>query len=227
MVKIIQQKTKFPIKTKREPSKKIHSDLFPNSIRAIICGPSGCGKTVVLYNLIAHSKGLKFSNLYVISQSLGQEKYRNLTEIFKYLDDDVKLFTSSICEITPNDVENDSIVVFDDIKRDKICDKNIELFFSMGRHKGLSCFYLCQTYSKIPKQLIRDNANFIILFKQDDMNLKHVYCNHVGGDVSFPEFKEMCDICWKEDYGFLVIDKQSSLNNGRYRCKFDKFFKLN
>src|SRR5436190_22617639 len=74
MVKIIQQKTKFPIKTKREPSKKIHSDLFPNSIRAIICGPSGCGKTVVLYNLIAHKKGLKFSNLYVISKNMEQEK---------------------------------------------------------------------------------------------------------------------------------------------------------
>src|SRR5436190_22017636 len=74
MVKFIQQKTKFPIKTKRENCKKIHSDLIPKTIRALICGPSGCGKTVVLYNLIAHSKGLKFSNLYVISQSLGQEK---------------------------------------------------------------------------------------------------------------------------------------------------------
>src|SRR5436190_24082860 len=132
MVKFIQQKTKFPIKTKREHCKKIHSDLFPNTIRALICGPSGCGKTVMLYNLIAHTKGLKFSNLYVISQSLGQEKYRNLNEIFKYLDEDVKLCTSSICEITPNDVENDSIIVFDDIKRDKICDKKTNYFSPWG-----------------------------------------------------------------------------------------------
>ena len=88
-------------------------------------------------------------------------------------------------------------------------------------------FYLCQTYSKIPKQLIRDNANFIILFKQDDMNLKHIYNNHVGSDINFQEFKDMCNTCWADKYGFLVIDKQSSLNNGRYRCKFDKFFKLN
>ena len=225
-MKFIQQKTKFPIKTKREHCKKIHCDLFPNTIRGLICGPSGSGKTVVLYNLIVNKNGLKFSNLYIISQSLEQEKYRNLTEIFKYLDEDVKLFTSSMCEITPNDVENDSIIVFDDIKRDKLCDKNIELFFSMGRHKGLSCFYLCQTYSKIPKQLVRDNANFIILFKQDDINLKHIYNNHVGGDVSFQEFKDMCESCWKEDYGFLTIDKQSSLNKGRYRCKFDKYFEL-
>jgi len=226
MVKSVQQKLKFPIKTRREPKKILHSKLFPNTIRALICGPSGCGKTVVLYNMIVNKNGLKFSNLYVISQSLEQEKYRNLTEIFKYLTEDVKLFTDSSCKMTPNDVENDSIIVFDDIKRDTICDKNIEQFYSMGRHKGLSCFYLCQTYSKIPKQLVRDNANFIILFKQDDMNLKHVYNNHVGGDVSFQEFKDMCESCWKEDYGFLTIDKQSSLNKGRYRCKFDKYFEL-
>ena len=68
MVKSVQQKVKFPIKTRREPKKILHSKLFPNTIRALICGPSGCGKTVVLYNLIVNKNGLKFSNLYVISQ---------------------------------------------------------------------------------------------------------------------------------------------------------------
>jgi len=226
MVKLIPQKTKFKIKIKREKIKKLHGKLFPNSIRSVICGPSGCGKTVVLYNLIVNKNGLKFSNLYIISQSLEQEKYQNLSKIFDFTNDEVKLVTSSECEITPNDVEPDSIVVFDDIKRNKAHDKNIEQFFSMGRHRGLNCFYLCQTYSKIPKQLIRDNANFIILFKQDDMNLKHVYNNHVGSDVSFTEFKEMCEECWKDDYGFLVIDKQSPLSDGRYRHMFDNYFKI-
>src|SRR5215468_6138426 len=106
-MRFIQQKSKFEIKTKRQNKKKLHSELFPNSIRAIICGPSGCGKTVVLYNLIVHKKGLKFSNLYIISQSLEQEKYRDLTEIFGYTNDEVKLVTSPVCEITPNNVEPD------------------------------------------------------------------------------------------------------------------------
>jgi len=221
-MKTIQQKIKFPINAKRANTKRLHSALFPNSIRGIICGPSGCGKTVVLYNLIVGKNGLKFTNLYLISQSLEQEKYRDLTKIFDYLTEDVKLYTSPTCDLTPNDVEPDSVVVFDDI----IHDKNIEQFFAMGRHRGLNCFYLCQTYSKIPKQLIRDNANFIILFKQDDMNLKHIYNNHVGSDLSFQQFKNICDYCWKDEYGFLVIDKQSPLNDGRYRCTIDKYFKL-
>ncbi|KAG5312438.1 SETMR methyltransferase, partial [Acromyrmex insinuator] len=32
-------------------------------------------------------------------------------------------------------------------------------YFSMGRYANVDCFYLCQTYARIPKHLIRDNAN--------------------------------------------------------------------
>jgi hypothetical protein len=58
-----------------------------------------------------------------------------------------------------------------------MCDKqdNMRQYFSMGRHRGIDCFYLCQTYTKVPKHLIRDNANMIILFKQDELNLICLY----------------------------------------------------
>jgi len=58
------------------------------------------------------------------------------------------------------------------------------------------------------------------------MNLKHVYNNHVGGDISFDQFKQMCNFCWKEDYGFITIDKQSPFNKGRFRFMFDKFLQI-
>ncbi|KAL4090161.1 hypothetical protein QTP88_025060 [Uroleucon formosanum] len=48
------------------------------------------------------------------------------------------------------------------------------------------------SYSKVPKQLLRDNANFIVLFKQDETNLKHVYNEHCSGDMSYSEFKDFC-----------------------------------
>lgn len=216
----VQQKTKFPIKSIKIKEKHVHNCLFPNNMRCLICGSSGCGKTVLLFNLIVQKEGLKFTNLYVISQSLEQDKYRALKKVFELVDD-VQLHTMKSCEITPNDVPVGSVVVFDDVQNDE----NIAQFFAMGRHRKLNCFYLCQTYSKIPKQLVRDNANFIILFKQDDLNLKHVYNNHVGSDFTFQEFKKLCHECWNTDeYGFVVIDKQSPLNKGRYRCKFDKFY---
>lgn len=61
--------------------------------------------------------------------------------------------------------------------------------FSMGRHSGTNLiFYLVNTYSKIPKQLIRDNANFLIIFKQDDKNVSHEHCSV---DMGFVEFQQM------------------------------------
>ena len=53
----------------------------------------------------------------------------------------------------------------------------------MGRHRLIDCFYLCQTYAQIPKHLIRDNLNFLVLFRQDEMNLKHIYGDHVNTDM--------------------------------------------
>ena len=93
----------------------------------------------------------------------------------------------------------------------------------MGRHKDVHCFYLCQSYTRIPKQLIRDNANMLVVFKQDNNNLKHIFNNHVNPDMTFSEFQEICQMCWNKKFGFLVIDKECDLGNGRYRNGFDKF----
>lgn len=93
----------------------------------------------------------------------------------------------------------------------------------MGRHKNVDCFYLCQSYSRIPKQLIRDNANLIMVFKEDDLNLRHVYDDHVNTDMTFQKFKEVCGECWKDKYGFLVINKDNAIAEGRYCKAFDYY----
>ena len=94
----------------------------------------------------------------------------------------------------------------------------------MGRHKNVDCFYLCQSYAKVPKHLIRDNVNLLAIFRQDDVNLKHIYDDHVNTDMSYNRFKELSGKCWgKDNYGFLVIDKDGALNDGRYRKGFDSF----
>ena len=98
----------------------------------------------------------------------------------------------------------------------------------MGRHSGSSSvFYLAQTYSKIPKQLVRDNSNFLIILKQDDMNLRHVFNDHSSTDMDFSEFRKISHLCWNQsDYGFMVFDKTLEMNNGRYRCGFHTFIKI-
>jgi len=67
---------------------------------------------------------------------------------------------------------------------DVACEKqnNIRSYFCMGRHKNTDSFYLCQTYTHVSKHLIRDTANMIIMFKQDDLNMRHIYRDHVNSD---------------------------------------------
>lgn len=123
---------------------------------------------------------------------------------------------------SPNEAKPNSIMIFDDVACDR--QDHMRAYFSMGRHRSIDSFYLTQTYTKVPKHLLRDNANLIILFRQDELNLKHVYDEHVGMDMPFVKFKEICAKCWEKDnHGFVVISKDSELNNGRYRLGLDTF----
>ncbi|EZA60817.1 hypothetical protein X777_13017 [Ooceraea biroi] len=65
--------------------------------------------------------------------------------------------------------------------------------------------------------------NLLILFKQDGTNLKHVYNDHVNTDIPYNDFCALCRSCWQRKYGFVVIDKDSPLANGRYRNGFNMF----
>lgn len=202
-----------------------HGPLFPKSIRAIICGPSGSGKTNILFSLLSEPNGLKFANVYVHSKSLYQPKYQLLEKAMalvpgmKYYS-----FRENDDVIDPSEARENSIFIFDDVACDK--QDKIRAYFAMGRHKSVDTFYLCQTYTRIPKHLIRDNANVLVLFKQDEMNLKHIYDDHVTTDMSFNVFKDICGECWQENYGVLVMVKENDLHNGRYRKGFDEFICL-
>lgn len=200
-----------------------HGVLLPNTIRSIVCGPSNCGKTNLLVSLIESSNGVRFENVYVYSKSLQQAKYQYLENILKPLSKDIGYYTFSNNSevIPPDEAMPNSIFIFDDVACDK--QNTIREYFAMGRHFDIDSFYLCQTYAKIPKHLIRDNANFIIVFKQDAVNLRHIFDDHVNTDMRYEDFVELCSACWKQPYGFLVIDKDSEICNGRYRRGFNEF----
>lgn len=204
-----------------------HSALLPNSIRCIIAGPSNCGKTNLLISLIESEHGLKFENIYIYSKSLEQEKYTYLKNVFSDMNEiGFHTFSSSDKVIAPSQAKKNSIMIFDDV----ICDKNqenIKNYYCLGRHRNIDCFYLTQTYTRISKHLIRDNCNLVILFRQDDMNLKHVYNDmSIACDMKFEQFREFCLDCWRKKYGFAVVDLDSNVNHGRYRKSFSVFLKL-
>lgn len=223
-----EQSLKLPIAnfdsvTEQEKHVERHGELLPNSIRAVFCGPSNCGKTNSLLTLLTHPNGLRFENVYVYSKSLNQPKYKFLKELLDPIED-IQYFPFSEHEevLSPDRALPNSIMIFDDIACEK--QDNVRAFFCMGRHRNVDCFYLCQSYARIPKHLIRDNVNLLATFRQDDVNLKHIYDDHVNSDMTFQNFKDLCHKCWRDDkHGFIVIDKDRPINSGRYRKGFDVF----
>jgi len=200
-----------------------HGILLPNSIRAIICGPSNCGKTNLLLNLLYNPNGLSFQNIYLYSKSRYQAKYQELESVLSLIPEIGYFpFDDNESVIPPNDAKENSIFIFDDVACEK--QQHIRAYFCMGRHKNVDSFYLAQTYTRIPKHLVRDNANLLVLFRQDFTNLKHIYYDHVNTDMSFNKFCEMCQHCWNlSNYNCIVIDKTRDLNDGRYRIGFDEY----
>ena len=100
--------------------------------------------------------------------------------------------------------EKKNLMIFDDLQLIK--QNKCEAYYIRGRHSNVDCFYLAQNYFKLPRQTIRENANFICLFPQDQKNIDHIYNDHASTDMPKDEFKKLCKTAWKQRHGFLVIE---------------------
>ena len=116
--------------------------------------------------------------------------------------------------------EDKNLMIFDDLLLERQ-NANVIIFVE---DSNVDCFYLSQNYFKLPRQTIRENANFICLFPQDLKNINHIYNDHVGDDMTKKEFRKFCKKCWEKPYGFAVIDLTSKKETGKYRSGFDNFF---
>ena len=149
-------------------------------------------------------------------------------ELAKTVDKDLNLtcnfFESSTDVPDPRDLDggNKNLMIFDDLLLE--IQNKTECYYVRDRHSNVDCFYLSQNYFKLPRQTIRENANFICLFPQDLKILNHIYNDHVGDDMSKEEFRNFCKKCWEKPYGFTVIDLTSKKDSGKYRSGFDNFF---
>jgi GTPase SAR1 family protein len=153
-------------------------------LKCLIVGTSGFGKTTLLYSLIRKEQGRPFHYLYIFSKSLEQEGYQILKREYEKLsteEDEQIDYSFNRCEelISVDECEPNSLVVFDD------CVNNqqqhiIKDCFVRGRHKNISCVYLTQSYTKVDRQLIRNDINFLCIFRQSPKYTKEIYIVHVG-----------------------------------------------
>ena len=94
-------------------------------------------------------------------------------------------------------------------------------YFVRSRHKNISCVYLSQNWTKLNFNIIRNNLNFLCVFKQNSFYIRQIYNEVADNDMTLEEFKHLCKSAWKEDFGFLTINLTRKFINEKYFNKFD------
>ena len=145
-------------------------------------------------------------------------------EIKKKSDIDCHFFENSSDVPDPRELnpKDKNLMVFDDLMLEKqsACEK----YYARGRHNNVDCVYLSQNYFKLPRQTIRENANFICLFRQDLKNINHIYSDHASSDMKLEEFRAMLKEIWKGPHNFAVIDLTREKDIGKFRNCLDEFY---
>ena len=115
-----------------------------------------------------------------------------------------------------------SLLLLDDCFRGK--QNKAEAYYTRGRHKNCDTIFIAQNYFRLPRQTIRENSNFIILFPQDAKNLTHIHAGHCANDIALLEFNQFCHGVWSKEHYFVTIDLTSTPTNGKYRENFNRFY---
>lgn len=129
------------------------------------------------------------------------------------------------CEAIPDpkslDPKLKNVIILDDCYLGK--QSKAGAYYSRGRHSNCDCFYISQNYFALPRNSVRENSNFIILFPQNAKSIEHIYRDHCS-DIPFEEFKAFCKSVWATKFSFITIDLTCSLQNGKYRKNLETFY---
>ena len=223
--------------------------------RCIITGPSECGKSVFLTNLILniineydkiyiyspslhqdlYQKLIKcFGNyipIHIIPNILNEEDIDIVIEEivnnkdFEKSNIEIETF-DNIEELKfPQEYENNSIIILDDLNEKEINNEKIQAMFKKGRHNNLSIFIISQDYYELPKRTIRCNGNVFHLFKPNNyLDIRNIYQDKASMDMTLDESKYLTSICWNKNYQPLTIDMSKDKYTGRYRLGLNSIF---
>ena len=219
-----------------------------HAVRCIITGPSECGKSVFLTNFILniineHDKKYIYSpslnqDLYqklikcfsnyipikIIPNILNEEDIDIVVEEvinnkdFEKSDIEIETF-DNIEELKfPQEYENNSNIILDDLNEKEIINEKIQAMFKQGRHNNLSIFIISQDYYELPKRTIRAKGNIYHIFKPNNFrDVLNLYQYKASMDMTLTEFKLLTSTCWNKNYQPLTIDMTKTAYDGRYR----------
>ena len=224
-------------------------------VRCIITGPSSSGKSILLTNLNLniineydkiyiyspslhqdlYQKLIKcFSNyipIHIIPNILNEEDINIVIEEvvnnknFEKSNTEIETYDNIEDLKFPQEYENNSIIILDDLNEKEINKDKIQAMFKRGRHNNLSIFIISQDYYKLPKRTIRCNGNVFHLLKPNNyLDVRNIHQDKASMDMTLDEFKYLTSTCWNKNYQTLTIDKTKYKYTGRYRLGLNSIF---
>ena len=200
-------------------------------VRCIITGTSECGKSEILTNLIlkiineydkmytyppSRHQDLYQKLIICFSNYIPIQIFPNILNE-EYIDVvieeivNIKNFSKSNTEIEtyesieelkfPQEPENISIIILDDLNEKETNNDKIQAMFKRGRHNNLSIFNISQDYYELPNKTVRANGNIYHIFKPNNFrDVQNLYQDEAGMDVTLDEFNYLVSTCWNEKY---------------------------
>ena len=224
-------------------------------LRCIIAGPSNVGKTYFLTNIILniineydkiyiyspslhqdlYQKLIKCFNNYIpihiIPNNLNEEDIDIVIEEvinnknFEKSDIEIETYESIEDLKYPQEYENNSIIILDDLNQKEMDDPRVQAMFKRSRHNNLSIFIISQDYYELSKKTVRCNGNIYHIFKPNNfLDVRNLYQDKASMDMTLNEFKLLSYTCWNEKYIPLTIDMTKDEYTGRYRLGLNSIF---
>ena len=215
-------------KNKNRPKNWNNHHIEHNS--HILCiGQTGTGKTNALIDYLMRSNN-EFNKIVVFTGSTTDEP---LYQELKNSDANIEFYTDinempKLEDLECKGMQNQpKLIVFDDwINLPEKELKEIYKYIVSSRKYGCSCFIMAQSYTSVPKIILR-NVNYIILFKiNDNVSIRNIIRNHNLNDIDIDLFKKAYHLSTDKPFSFMLLDFKSTDDKDRIRNNFLNFLDL-
>jgi len=213
--------------------------------RSLYIGRSGLGKTHLLCNnlfkLFEENKRRIYPKLIIVSPTAPKqpEKWNKLkkwtieyypranpevaNQIFLKAEEIYRKFHSKKNKKKPQVL----FTVFDDLGESTFLklsrkDNPIREMVTNARHQKCHLVFATQEFTQAMKPL-RKNVDFIYIFEIDDIEERKVIWKAFAGEIAIEEFNKLSTRAWKEEWGYLMIDRSNPKDGKKYYIKEEPY----
>ena len=161
-------------------SPSLHQDLYQRLFK--------CFSTYIPIHIISNI--LNDEDIDIVIGEIVNNKY------FQKSDTEIETFDNIEDLKFPQEYENNSIFILDDLNQKEKDDPRVQAMFKRSRHNNLSIFIINQDYYELSKKTIRCNCNIYHIFKPNKFReVINLYQDKASMDMNLNEFKLLTITC--------------------------------